>query len=85
MADSDGVPPERVTAVVDELRGRGLVADGDGTPGLTAMGEAFADFMALNYSPVLAGVVVVALFVLAMALQLRAKRYNAWIYWFAVA
>ena len=49
------------------------------------MGEAFADFMALNYSPVLAGVAGVALFVLAMVLQFRAKRYNAWIYWFAVS
>lgn len=51
----------------------------------TAMGEAFADFMALNYSPVLAGVVGVTLFVLAMVLQFRARRYNAWIYWFAVS
>jgi uncharacterized membrane-anchored protein len=51
----------------------------------TAMGEAFADFMALNYSPVLAGVVGTGLFVLAMVLQFRAKRYNAWIYWFAVS
>ncbi len=51
----------------------------------TAMGEAFADFMALNYSPVLAGVVGTALFVLALVLQFRAKRYNAWIYWFAVS
>jgi len=51
----------------------------------TAMGEAFADFMALNYSPVLAGVVGTGLFVVAMVLQLRAKAYNAWIYWFAVS
>ena len=51
----------------------------------TAMGEAFADFMALRYSPVLAGVVGTALFVVAMVLQFRARRYQAWIYWFAVA
>lgn len=51
----------------------------------TAMGEAFADFMAFRYSPVLAGVVGVALFVIAMVLQFRARRYNAWIYWFAVS
>ncbi len=51
----------------------------------TAMGEAFADFMALTYSPVLAGVVGVTLFVVAMVLQFRARRYNAWIYWFAVS
>lgn len=51
----------------------------------TAMGEAFADFMALRYSPVLAGVVGVALFVVAIVLQFRARRYNAWIYWFAVS
>ena len=51
----------------------------------TAMGEAFADYMALGYSPVLAGVVGVALFVVAMVLQFRARQYNAWIYWFAVS
>ncbi|HTT53133.1 MAG TPA: hypothetical protein VMH35_17190 [Streptosporangiaceae bacterium] len=51
----------------------------------TAMGEAFADFMALNYSPVLAGVVGTGLFVVALVLQFRAKRYNAWTYWFAVS
>jgi uncharacterized membrane-anchored protein len=51
----------------------------------TAMGEAFADYMALGYSPVLAGVVGVTLFVLALVLQFRARRYNAWIYWFAVS
>jgi uncharacterized membrane-anchored protein len=51
----------------------------------TAMGEAFADFMALRYSPVLAGVVGITLFTVAMVLQFRARRYNAWIYWFAVS
>ena len=51
----------------------------------TAMGEAFADFMALDYNQIFAGVVGTGLFVLAMVLQFRAKRYNAWIYWFAVS
>ena len=51
----------------------------------TAMGEALADFMALRYSPVLAGVVGTAVFAVAMVLQFRARRYRVWIYWFAVA
>jgi uncharacterized membrane-anchored protein len=51
----------------------------------TAMGEALADFMALRYSPVLAGVVGTLIFAIAMVLQLRARRYRVWIYWFAVA
>ena len=51
----------------------------------TAMGEALADFMALRYSPVLAGVVGTAIFVVAMVLQFRARRYQVWVYWFAVA
>jgi uncharacterized membrane-anchored protein len=51
----------------------------------TAMGEALADFMALHYSPVLAGVVGTLVFAIAMVLQFRAPRYRVWIYWFAVA
>lgn len=51
----------------------------------TAMGEALADFMAFRYSPVLAGVVGTLIFAIAMVLQLRARRYRVWIYWFAVA
>jgi uncharacterized membrane-anchored protein len=51
----------------------------------TAMGEALADFLALRYSPVLAGVVGTLVFAVAMVLQFRARRYRVWIYWFAVA
>ena len=51
----------------------------------TAMGEALADFMALRYSPVLAGVAGTAVFAVALVLQFRAPRYRVWIYWFAVA
>jgi uncharacterized membrane-anchored protein len=51
----------------------------------TAMGEALADFMALRYSPVLAGVVGTLVFAVALVLQFRARRYRVWIYWFAVA
>ncbi|MGH3067839.1 MAG: COG4705 family protein [Streptosporangiaceae bacterium] len=51
----------------------------------TAMGEALADFLALHYSPVLAGVVGTTVFAVALVLQFRARRYRVWIYWFAVA
>ncbi len=51
----------------------------------TAMGEALADFVALRYSPVLAGVAGTAVFAVALVLQFRAPRYRVWIYWFAVA
>ena len=51
----------------------------------TAMGEALADFLALRYNPVVAGVVGTAIFVIAMVLQFRARHYQVWIYWFAVA
>jgi uncharacterized membrane-anchored protein len=51
----------------------------------TGMGEAFADYLALRYSPILAGVVGTVLFVLGMYWQLTARRYSAVRYWFAVA
>ena len=51
----------------------------------TAMGEALADFLALRYSPVLAGVVGTVVFAVAMVLQFRAPQYRVWVYWFAVA
>ena len=51
----------------------------------TAMGEALADFVALRYSPVLAGVAGTVVFAVALVLQFRAPRYRVWIYWFAVA
>jgi uncharacterized membrane-anchored protein len=51
----------------------------------TAMGEALADFMAFRYSPVAAGVVGTVIFAVAMVLQFRTRRYQVWVYWFAVA
>jgi predicted MFS family arabinose efflux permease len=43
MAEQNGVPPERIAAVVDELRSRGLVASEDGTAALTDDGRNYAE------------------------------------------
>jgi len=51
----------------------------------TAMGEATSDYMVRTINPVIAVLIGFAGFVVAMVLQFRAKRYNAWIYWLAVA
>ena len=50
----------------------------------TAMGEATSDYMVKTINPVIAVLIGFAGFVVAMVLQFRAKRYNAWIYWLAV-
>src|SRR5262252_3001378 len=50
----------------------------------TAMGEATSDYMVRTINPVIAVLLGFAAFVVAMVLQFRAKRYNAWIYWLAV-
>ena len=50
----------------------------------TAMGEATSDYMVRTINPVIAVLIGFAGFVVAMVLQFRAKRYNAWIYWLAV-
>jgi uncharacterized membrane-anchored protein len=50
----------------------------------TAMGEAFADFLAFRYGPVLTGVAGTVVFITALVLQFRTRRYQVWIYWFAV-
>jgi hypothetical protein len=42
MAEQDGVPPERIAAVLQELRGRGLIAAEDGTSKLTGDGQELA-------------------------------------------
>jgi uncharacterized membrane-anchored protein len=49
----------------------------------TGMGEAMSDFMGQKSVPI-AGAVGVLGFALAMRLQLRARAYNAPVYWFAV-
>ena len=51
----------------------------------TAMGEATSDYMVRTINPVIAVLFGFTGFVIAMVLQLRAKRYVAWIYWLAVA
>jgi hypothetical protein len=43
MAEQDGVPPDRIAAVVEELNQRGLVGSEDGERGLTADGRRFAE------------------------------------------
>jgi uncharacterized membrane-anchored protein len=50
----------------------------------TAMGEATSDYMVRTINPVIAVCLGFLGFVVAMLLQFRAKRYNAWIYWLAV-
>src|SRR5262252_10278653 len=50
----------------------------------TAMGEATSDYMVRTINPVIAVLIGFAGFAVAMVLQFRAKRYNAWIYWLAV-
>jgi len=50
----------------------------------TAMGEATSDYMVKTINPVTAVLLGFAGFAVAMVLQLRARRYNAWIYWLAV-
>jgi uncharacterized membrane-anchored protein len=51
----------------------------------TAMGEAASDYMVRAINPVIAVLFGFAGFVIAMVLQLRAKRYVPWTYWLAVA
>jgi uncharacterized membrane-anchored protein len=51
----------------------------------TAMGEAAADFLAFRYGPIPTGLAGSVVFALALVLQFRARRYQAWTYWFAVA
>lgn len=43
LAEHNGVPPERIAAVIAELRERGLVAREDGGLTLTAAGHSLAD------------------------------------------
>ena len=50
----------------------------------TAQGEAVADFLFFRYGPVVVGAVGATGLVAALALQFRARRYVAGIYWSAV-
>jgi uncharacterized membrane-anchored protein len=51
----------------------------------TAFGESTSDYLVHNVNPYLAVIAGFAVFVIAMAMQLRADRYVPWIYWLAVA
>ncbi len=51
----------------------------------TAFGESTSDYLVHNVNPYLAVVGGFVVFVIALALQLRADRYVPWIYWLAVA
>ena len=51
----------------------------------TAAGEAFSDSLVHGINQYLAVMIGFLLFVVAMRLQLRSRRYNPWTYWFAVA
>ena len=50
----------------------------------TGMGETTSDFLAHRFSPYLAVALGAAGLVAALALQARARRYVAWVYWLAV-
>jgi uncharacterized membrane-anchored protein len=50
----------------------------------TAMGESFSDFLVFRIDPYIAVIVACLGLLVALAIQLRATRYNAWIYWFAI-
>ena len=43
MAEQDGVPPDRIAAVIEELRQRGLIGSEDGVASLTSDGSAMAE------------------------------------------
>ncbi|MEO9140235.1 MAG: hypothetical protein ABI345_14360 [Jatrophihabitans sp.] len=51
----------------------------------TALGESTSDFLVHQFAPVPAVLGGFVLFCIALAVQLRARRYLAWVYWFAVA
>ena len=51
----------------------------------TAMGEACSDFLANTISPYVAVGIGFLVFAGVLILQFRAKQYNPWVYWFAVA
>ena len=51
----------------------------------TALGESTSDYLVHAIAPVLAVLVGFVAFSAALVVQLRAPRYNPWIYWLAVA
>ena len=51
----------------------------------TAMGESTSDFLAIKYNPYLAVFVGGVALAIALYIQFSVRKYNAWIYWFAVS
>src|SRR5665213_848168 len=51
----------------------------------TAFGESASDYLVKTINPVVAVGIGFVVFVIALGLQFWAMKYNAWIYWFAVA
>lgn len=51
----------------------------------TGMGETASDFLVRRIDPVLAVALGAVAFVVALTLQLRARRYVPWVYWLAVS
>jgi uncharacterized membrane-anchored protein len=50
----------------------------------TAQGESTSDYLVHRFNPYLAVIAGFVVFVIALVLQLRVRRYIAWVYWFAV-
>lgn len=50
----------------------------------TALGESISDYLVFSIDPYVAVGLGALGFAVALALQFRARTYNAWIYWFAV-
>jgi uncharacterized membrane-anchored protein len=51
----------------------------------TAMGEATSDFLVAKFNPYLAVFLGGIALAIALYIQFSARKYNAWIYWFAVS
>lgn len=51
----------------------------------TAMGEATSDFLVVKYNPYLAVFLGGVALAVALYIQFSVRKYNAWIYWFAVS
>jgi len=51
----------------------------------TALGESTSDYLVHVVDPVIAVLIGFVVFVIALAVQFRVRRYNAWVYWFTVA
>lgn len=50
----------------------------------TALGESISDYLVFSINPYVAVGLGALGFAVALALQFRARKYNAWVYWFAV-